>query len=365
MLIEIHAIQSFGPSNLNRDDTGNPKETVFGGVRRARISSQAQKRPIRTSTQFKDAIQVDIGTRTKRLVHVVSDELKRTGLAEADAIKRAAEFVNKLSVLDAKKKDQNLQSTLAFLSRDEIRAIAADLAQAGDKADVDSLSKAFVRKFSDRTSAPDIALFGRMLADHAELNIDAACQVAHAISTHRADLEFDYFTALDDLQPEDTSGADMIGLTPFNSATFYRYARIDWPQLVKNLDGDTDLALRAVHGFLTAFAYVLPTGKQNTFAAHSQPDFLLAIVRPNGQGWALTNAFEKPVRAQDGGYVDPSIRAMVEYWIQIENAYQTESPLITAILNPKQTPLDGLQAYTVSRLPDLVNAVTGALQQGG
>ncbi len=71
MFIELHMIQNFVPSNLNRDDTNNPKDCEFGGVRRARISSQCIKRSIRTSPVFAETTGVDVGTRTKWLVDLL------------------------------------------------------------------------------------------------------------------------------------------------------------------------------------------------------------------------------------------------------------------------------------------------------
>src|SRR6266508_2221569 len=52
-LIAIHMLQNHAPSNLNRDDNGDPKDALFGGVRRARISSQSLKRSIRWSDTFR------------------------------------------------------------------------------------------------------------------------------------------------------------------------------------------------------------------------------------------------------------------------------------------------------------------------
>lgn len=49
MFIDIYALQTVPPSNINRDDTGSPKTAMYGGVRRARVSSQAWKRAMRES----------------------------------------------------------------------------------------------------------------------------------------------------------------------------------------------------------------------------------------------------------------------------------------------------------------------------
>ena len=144
----------------------------------------------------------------------------------------------------------------------------------------------------------DVALFGRMLADMPEKNQNAACQVAHAISTHSVEREFDFYTAVDDLKPEDTAGADMMGTVEFNSACFYRYAVVDWEKLVENLQNDTELAAKGLRAFLEGFVVAEPTGKQNTFAAHNPPEFVAVSVRRNTAPRNLANAFETAVRVR-------------------------------------------------------------------
>ncbi len=146
--------------------------------------------------------------------------------------------------------------------------------------------------------AVDVALFGRMLADMPEKNQNAACQVAHAISTHSVEREFDFYTAVDDLKPEDTAGADMMGTVEFNSACFYRYAVVDWEKLVTNLQDDTELATKGLRAFLEGFVVAEPTGKQNTFAAHNPPELVAVSVRHNTAPRSLANAFETAVRVQ-------------------------------------------------------------------
>jgi CRISPR system Cascade subunit CasC len=164
----------------------------------------------------------------------------------------------------------------------------------------------------DGGKAVDIALFGRMLADLPQANQDAACQVAHAISTHRVEREFDYYTAVDDKGGADETGADMIGQIEFNSATFYRYAVLDLNKLVENLHGDQELALSAVEAFVTAMARAVPTGKQNTFAAHNAPDFIGISVRYLAP-MNLANAFEKPVTARmDRSLTEQSVERLSE-----------------------------------------------------
>jgi len=363
MFVELHMIQNFSPSNLNRDDTNNPKDCEFGGYRRARISSQCIKRAIRTSPIFAETTGVDVGTRTKWLVDLLRKRLVAAGKEKEEATEVLTDFVPKFA--SKLEKDGEKTAVLLYLSHAEIGNIVQALLDNWQNLpqDADKLAKVLVKAHKGQTSAPDIALFGRMLAEKPELGLDAACQVAHAISTHRVTMEMDFYTAVDDLNPEDTAGAGMMGFTGFDSACFYRYARIDWGQLVKNLNGDTGLARRTVEGFLRAAVAAVPSGKQTSFAANNPPSLLLAVVRQDGMGWSLANAFEQPVRARrDSGLVTPSVEALDAYWGRLCQVYGTGMLVCTAALalDPNLA-LEALKEAQVDNLEDWVSAVTEAL----
>jgi CRISPR system Cascade subunit CasC len=282
----------------------------------------------------------------------------------------AETFAAHYAKMDKKGKDRS--SVLIYLSVGEIEAIIAGLLEkwddilAGDPGEsvvLKDVAKGIVKSTKDRTSAPDIALFGRMLAETPELNIDAASQVAHAISTHRVNMEMDFFTAVDDLISGEETGAGMMGITGYNSACFYRYARIDWGQLVSNLDGDVPLARRAVEAFLRANVIAVPTGKQNSFAAQNPPDFTLVVVRQDGQSWSLANAFEKPVYPGKDGLVDASILAFDRYWGELQRVYGNGHMQTAAVSLHSEALLDGLKDALVPNLDACVDAVLAALPQ--
>jgi CRISPR system Cascade subunit CasC len=363
MFVEVHMIQSFAPANLNRDDTNNPKDCEFGGTRRARISSQCLKRAIRLSPVFAETTGVDVGMRTKWLVDLLRKQLVAAGKTEDEATEILAAFVPEF----ASKLERNSEKTavLIYLSQAEVDSIVQTLLDRWDDLPGDSkkVAKDLVKAHKGQTSAPDIALFGRMLAEQPELGLDAACQVAHALSTHRVTMEMDFYTAVDDLNPEDTAGAGMMGFTGFDSACFYRYARIDWKQLMDNLNGDADLARRTVEGFLRAAVAAVPSGKQNTFAANNPPGFLLTVVRQDGMGWSLANAFERPVYARgDSGLVAPSVEALDAYWGRLCQVYSTGTLVCTAALAlDADLSLEHLAEDLVGTLDAWVSAVTQAL----
>jgi CRISPR system Cascade subunit CasC len=362
MFIEIHLVQNFAPSNLNRDDTNNPKDCEFGGVRRARISSQCIKRAIRLDPHFAQYTGVPISQRTVRIVDALVKGLTAAGKNPDEARKLAEEFAKFYS---SKKGaiDNGRTNVLLFLSEQEIEEIVRFLKEIGDKMEtVKKYAEEFAKGNKERPGAPDIALFGRMLADRPETNVDAACQVAHAISTHAVNMEMDFFTAVDDLLPEGETGAGMMGVTGFNSACFYRYACIDYAQLVKNLHGDANLARRTVEAFMRASVHAIPTGKQNSFAAQNPPSFLMAVIREDGQCWSLANAFEKPVYAGSRGLVQGSIAALDAYWKKLIGFYGTSAKPIVAYLDGEES-LDCLKDARVESLDKWVEAVVSELPQ--
>ena len=369
MFVELHMIQNMAPSNLNRDDTNNPKDCEFGGVRRARISSQCIKRAIRRCPVFAETTGVDTGTRTRWLIRLLREGLVAQGKSEEEANAILPEFVaGLLSKLD---RDGERTAVLLYLSNAETAELAQTLLENWEQLlsvetredTIKQLARALVRAHRGRTSAPDIALFGRMLAEKPELGLEAACQVAHNISTHRVTMEMDFFTAVDDLQTEAEPGAGMMGFTGFDSACFYRYSRIDWKQLVKNLHGEVSLARRTVEGFLRAAVAALPSGKQNTFAAHNPPSLVLSVVRQDGMGWSLANAFERPVRPdRSGGLVTPSVAALDAYWGRLSQVYGTGTLVRTAALAlDPDLPLENLKEMQVEDLDSWVKATIEVL----
>lgn len=378
MFIELHLIQNFAPANLNRDDTGSPKDAIFGGHRRARISSQAFKAAIRRQPVFTEKTAVPMGQRTKRMAGEIASRLEKKGRDIEDADKVAIEFSKAYAgKLDSKQPSKT--SVLIYLSESEIDWIAEHLDKNWDVAlreatekdpkeqIIGDLVKQLIKQTGKRTSAPDIALFGRMLADKPETNIDAACQVAHALSTHVVRMEMDYYTAMDHLKPDDTAGADMVGFTSFNSACYYRYMRIDWRQLMENLK-DVELAKRTVEGFLRSAMTAIPTGKQNAFSAQNSTNLALALARNDGKSWNLVNAFETPVRPAreaETGYIDPSIRALDAYWYDLASFYD-DSRLEAAavyVMEKHAEALNHLAQYRKEKFSDWVNTIIDALPE--
>ena len=323
--VDIHIIQNLPPSCVNRDDSGSPKSAVYGGVRRLRVSSQSWKRA--TRLYFNDLLDAkDVGVRTKRVVEVLAERITEDAPELADAAAGLAEKVFaaariKLAPPRGKKDAPQESGYLLFLSTSQIERLAG-LAIASARGG-EALDAKTVKKIFKEAHAVDIALFGRMVADDTDLNVDAACQVAHAISTHAAENEYDFFTAVDDdksRSEEEDAGAGMMGTVEFSSATMYRYATVNLDMLVENL-GDDDAALRALEVFIKGFCLSMPTGKQNTFANRTLPEAVVVSVRDD-QPVSLVGAFEKPIRTNEAdGYLARSVGALAEHARAIEDNY--------------------------------------------
>ncbi|MDP2760874.1 MAG: type I-E CRISPR-associated protein Cas7/Cse4/CasC [Sideroxyarcus sp.] len=383
-IIEIHALQNFAPSNLNRDDTGAPKDALFGGTRRARVSSQCLKRAVRQ--HFKELVQQnalasdDIAVRTKRIWDDLTKSLVAKGRGEAEASDKVRLA---LAAMELTVKEDGKSEYLLFLGQREVSSIAniidekwdsiaaSDTApaegkklgkakkQAAQNADPE-LKKALDKVFNGG-KAVDVALFGRMLADMPEKNQNAACQVAHAISTHSVEREFDFYTAVDDLKPEDSAGADMMGTVEFNSACFYRYAAVDWDKLVSNLQNDTELANRGLRAFLEGFVVAEPTGKQNTFAAHNPPEFVAVSVRRNTAPRNFANAFETAIRVKkDESLTRRSAEELAKKAKVLQSAFGGEEK--TWVLNLTDAKLDGF-GNSATSLQELLNKVLATIQE--
>jgi len=392
--IEVHLIQNFAASNLNRDDTGQPKSTTFGGFRRARISSQCSKRSTRRQGPMAELLEQHGAVRTRHLIVDIARALcggdepdEKTietvaGVFEAGGLQRPARRGGKGQTQEAEtaaedddgeagegaaEEAKNTTRILVFLDKDALPKLVEVF-----RANWDGLTKG-TKKTKEATrdrvgtilfeavKAPDIALFGRMLEVKSNtpfgkynMGVEAACQVAHPISTHKVDMEMDFYTAVDDLNPEEETGAGMMGVVGFNSACYYRYALVDRDQLARNLarktkrengkcseeltEADYAEADKVIQAFLEAMVYAIPTGKQHSFAAQNLPAFGLFVRRQGGVPISLANAFARPVRPtkEDDDLVGLSVAALTKHWGAMEEVYGKQGVTVTACFHVQQ-----------------------------
>ena len=322
--LQLHLLTAYGPSNLNRDDTGRPKSVVFGGVPRLRISSQSLKRAWRTSDVFAARLDGHLADRTQRLGKDILGRLTGGGMDEAQALEVARSIAGAFGKLKSEKDGQpTFIEQLAFVSPEERdRAFAlADQALAQARAG-EAVAEPQADDLLQRAdTAADIAMFGRMLADSPKFNREAAVQVAHAMTTHRANAEDDYYTAVDDLKSRDEpddAGAGFVGVQEFGSGVFYLYLCVDRGLLLRNLDGTGSIRDASLAALVEAAATVAPRGKQTSFASRARAFYVLAE-KGSAQPRSLAAAFLKPVTGSDQG--GQSIAALEGFRDRLDAAY--------------------------------------------
>ena len=345
--LQFHLLTVYGPSNPNRDDQGRPKAAMVGGEPRLRLSSQSVKRAIRESAFFALDLKDHQGLRTKRIFDLLKEKLLKQGADPAAAHKAAQEVAKIFGKLeegdkeakktegkaedgDDKKKasgkkgagEENftkpIATTLAFISPEE-RRLAEELAAkilAGEDLPKEKDLKKLVLRQAD--GAIDIAMFGRMLADDADFNREAAVQVSHAITTHRAIAQEDWFSAVDDLNKAEETGAGHLGEHGFGSGVYYQYVCVNVDLLTRNLAGDRELAAKGLEALARALAEATPRGKQNSHAHHPRA-FYIRAERGDQQPRDLTGAFFKAVDPRGG--LEGSIAAREETARKIDRAY--------------------------------------------
>ncbi len=405
MKVELHLLQNFPPANLNRDDTGQPKDTDFGGVRRARVSSQCIKRSIRRSGPFERAFEGRIATRSKQVRdRELVPRLVALGHSEDDARAVAAAVLDDLLGWDAERGETKVlfyvgpeeldrlaelahdhgaaiaqalaaRAALAPASKDKKEKAAIDAAGAAVSGAAKKVGEAFRSERQGRVRSVDVALFGRMLAQVPGMNIEAASQVAHAISTHALDQDFDFYTAVDDLKAGDAGsedkGAGMVGTTGFNASCYYRYLLVDADRLASNLAEGADavtaadrrLAVDAVAAFVEGAVEAIPTGKQTAFAAQTPPALVMAVVKDAAAApWSLANAFANPVAPGGDGIVAESVRRLDGHWDALVDMYGDGGARVFVKVAKDVGGLGTLAPHAVANVPALVAGVTDALK---
>ena len=305
--LELHILQSVPVSCLNRDDLGSPKTAIFGGVQRSRVSSQCWKRAARELAQELLPHRFT-GERTRLIVEPLRDALRKHGEAdEATAQENAVKLANELATSDNNATGR--VKTLLFTSPSEIDAIAAKFMETRNigrslRAAGDDLCK----------DAADLALFGRMVANVPALTLEGAAMFSHALSTHKADNEIDFFSALDDLQPDEETGAGMAGALEYNAPTYYRFAALNLDLLAdkKHLGALSLEERREVAAtFVEAVLKAMPAARKNSMNANTLPGYVLCVLRDTGHPVQLVNAFERAVWSPHGkGMLQPSIEKM-------------------------------------------------------
>jgi CRISPR system Cascade subunit CasC len=348
--IQIHLLTSYPPANLNRDDMGRPKTAKMGGVDRLRVSSQSLKRAWRTSDVFAEALSEYLGIRTKEFGRLIFDRLQNAGVAS----KKAHDWAGAIAGAFGKRKptDKKNPEAMPDLEIEQLAHISPEERSEAEKL-ADTLAREDRPPADDElrllrvpSSAVDIAMFGRMLADpdKRRYEAEAACQVSHALSVHRIVVEDDYFTAVDDLnRVEEDRGAAHIGETGFAAGVFYTYVCVNRELLLENLGGEAQLADRAIATLIRTAATVSPSGKQNSFASRAYASYVM-VEKGDDQPRSLSVAFLKPIGGSD--YAADAIVAIEKTASNMDASYglhATERRSMNAMTG--EGTLDGLIAF--------------------
>lgn len=316
MFIQIHAIHSVPPSCINRDDVGAVKTSIYGGVRRHRVSSQAWKRAMRTYANA--AGLAETATRTLHLVDMIADKVSNN-FDRDEAVEVAAKVANtagfKTKKIKGSEGNRYVTESLTFISPGEVEVLADLTAHVLEGNEIPG-KKDIKDELAEAGVTPDVALFGRMVASDKGNNIDACAQVAHSLSTHEAHAEVDFYTAVDDLTTDSEGGSGFLGTQEMVSSTLLRYASIDVDRLRETLGEDA--AEVALSAFVEAFVKAMPTGKANSFANTTLPDYVL--IETVDAPVNYIGAFESPVRSR-GDLVSSSIESLEDYRERLAHAY--------------------------------------------
>lgn len=319
--VQVHLLTAYPPACLNRDDLNRPKTARMGGVQRLRVSSQCLKRTWRTSDLFQEAMAGHVGTRTKEMGIAIFQSLTK-GIALADAMaghldarrertpvaeSRALPWTRDIAAQFGSVEEENSETPskglclkqIAHFKPEEVQAIDRLLASLAKDGRKEGPTKDELALLQAQSRGVDIAMFGRMLADTPSHNVEAAVQVAHAVTIHEVAVEDDFFTAVDDLNRGDEDrGSAHMGENEFGAGVFYGYLCINKDLLVANLQGDATLAAQAIRSLVEAAAKVAPSGKQNSFGSRAYASFILAE-KGDQQPRSLAVAFLKPVSGPD------------------------------------------------------------------
>lgn len=348
--LNLHILVSHGPSVMNRDDLGLHKAVRFGGKRRLRLSSQCLKRAVRTSDLYVSYFGPE-SIRTREVDRLLALCLEQLGSRFGEeTVRRAIAAIAGLQRIEP----GDRASAVAPWTIDEVADACEAIKAAGpaplgedageepkakgkgkgkgkgktgngDGSDEAIVSRALAENRPGRTTV-DIAMGGRFSTTGAMTDIDGALYMSHALTTHAADDEVDWFAAMDDLAGETTGRAGHLDQTSFGTGVFYKFAVIDIPQLARTLSVTREEALDAAAKYAELVAVVSPGGKQHSFASFSPPDYVAASferVSING-----ANAFECPVnRDRQGGFLAPSIAAFEDFMTRTRRGLSRSSDL--------------------------------------
>lgn len=350
LFLDIHALQTVPPSNINRDDTGRPKTSEYGGVTRSRVSSQAWKKAVRDYFHENSEFN-NVGVRTLRVPQYLAAKIQEIdpSIEDDKALEIGAKASDLIGAKTKKNKDDEpVASALFFIGEVQAKKVAQAILDG-------ETDKKVYKELINQDHSIDLALFGRMVADDPSTNVDASSQFAHAISTHAVRTEYDFFVATDDFRVEDNAGAGMLGNIEFNSSTLYRYANANLHELSEQVGVEN--LVEAIKLYVKAFILSMPTGKVNTFANTTLPQAILLVGR-HDRPTSLVSAFETPVYSPEG-FIEPSVRALAKEYNNVQRFL--DEPEFALYLSFDDLGIDVEGVDSVERLDELLEKLDAEL----
>jgi CRISPR system Cascade subunit CasC len=375
-MIEVHILQSFGPSSLNHGEHGAIKDAIYGGRRRARISSQSIKRSMRGI--FEKHFPNDYARRSRYIPNVLVEKITENGKSrkfrqdeaflKVTLVLAAAGFVtlkegrteyqlylgnSEMNDLVKLIKDNwksinvpnDWSSAIKSKSGKDLKALAPKYIEKAISSQIEEILKNGLN--------PEVLLFGRNLADIPTTNSHATLQVGHAISTHQIAEEFDFFSAVDDNLPEGEMGSSILEETEFTAACFYKYANLDNKRLLERFGNDKATTRKTIEVFLEAFALCQPKSMQTAFAHPTEIGFAAVFVH-DMLPLNMVNAFLEPVPTSRGNLMDSCIQRFEQHCEKVDGIYgkyrQYEAHCVS------QSPLKYFANQQVSNLEKLFEA---------
>lgn len=311
--IEIHMLQYIPVNAVNCGGDGEVK--MIGD--RQRVSSQAWKRPIR--------LELNKGLENKT-IHTRDLESILSELEGA-----SPENVAKTLKLVASLSGNNSKDVMAKWSTLEIEYLK-NLTVSGDfknyfDAKENKENKALIADLNNLATSFGINLFGRMFANARDLDVYASAKFSHSFSVHTSETEIDYFSAADDLN---NNGAGHIGDKSFTSSVQYRYASIDYNQLIKNY-GTAEINREALSEAIREIVYAFPSGRENAMYSRTRPDYIRISLRNNNHPMCAASAFESPVKNKGNGFMEPSVQRIEQFFDDCNGMYGDEYLVVAKV----------------------------------
>lgn len=284
LCLNIDILRFLPPCRCNRNDNGDQKSIDINGTRRLYVSSQCIKSNIRKYFGFKTFSDISyIEDKLNNYSEDMEDESynltekdynsligKKNSGGNKSSNKKTSKKKSKENSEDVAEETINTESENGSSSSGSdnvcIHTSLKELYELRNPVDKD---KKDVKVIYNPNI--EISLFGRMYANDKDWNVEAACQVSHAVSIQKTEFEDDTWVC----RQSDMSklGCITMGTSNIGSAIVYYSVNLNIKDLLKKYNNDVEAVKKYVAKFLVAtYAHPLESGANGT-NHNSQPLF--------------------------------------------------------------------------------------------